>query len=101
MTMYFLRGNTISNNNKSDFNRRIEHEYKQQFGDNWRKGAEKAGLISQADGAALAKQRRAEMKQETQKKYAETVKSSIEQMAHRKQISGVQAQRLANIASRM
>lgn len=99
--VYFIRGNTLRNNASTDYNKMIEAGYKKRWGDNWQKGAEKDGYINHKEGSEYAKEQRQKMEKERNEVMKESMKKSVEELAIKKSISGMQAQRLVNVADQL
>lgn len=95
--MYILRGNSISNNKRSDANAAQLQWLKKTYGDNWQKGAEKDPTVTMDPN--YAKKKKVEMQQKNEQVLNESIVESVVELKHKGTISSQQATKLINIAS--
>jgi len=84
----------------SDANAAQKQWLQSTYGENWEKGVEADPTVRRYD-PGYAAQKKKEVEQNNSKKVSGVMKESVGELAQKRTISGLQAQRLANIADQI
>jgi len=94
--MYIINGNSIRNNQRDNINRAQKEWLKSKYGENYKEGIKRDPTVT--TDPDYAKRNRERMEAEKSKQANNTIKSSIQELASKRSISGQQAARLERIA---